>query len=133
VAKSPATGNKLVQVGITSLGKDCAEPGFFGVYTRVSWYSGWISGICSEAETPAAPVIQISVQGTTARLDFSPVPGATGYRLYWAPYPDMYPVFQLDIGTATSVSATLPSGTELFVAVNAYNGNCLGLFSKIKP
>jgi secreted trypsin-like serine protease len=133
VSRSAATGDKLVQVGITSLGLGCAQPDFYGIYTRVSKYSQWITGICSPTDRPAAPNIKLSVNGNLATVSFAPVAGATGYRLYWAPYPDMYPVFQLDIGTATSVSAILPSGTDLWVAVDPYNGNCLGAFSEIKP
>ena len=134
VSQSAATRNKLVQAGVTSFGNGCAQPDAYGVYTRVSSYSLWITQrVCSPAERPAAPVIDVSLDGNLARLSFAPVSTATGYRLYWAPYPDMYPIFQRDIGAATSVSATLPSGTELFVAVDAYNGNCLSPFSSIEP
>lgn len=28
--------------GITSFGNGCAQPGFYGVYTRVAWYEGYI-------------------------------------------------------------------------------------------
>jgi len=134
VAQSPPTGPSYVQVGITSFGEGCAQPNAYGVYTRVSSYSLWVTqNTCSPAERPAAPFIKLSLRGTDAQLDFAPVAGATGYRLYWAPYPEMYPVFQRDIGTSTSVNATLPSGIELWVAVDAYNGNCLGPFSNIEP
>ena len=134
VAKSAATGNKLVQVGVTSFGNGCAQPDAYGVYTRVSSYSQWITeNTCALAARPAAPVIKLSVNGNLASLSFAPVANATGYRLYWADYPEINRVFQLDIGTITSFSAALPSGTKLWVAVDAYNGNCLGAFSDIKP
>lgn len=134
VSQSPATGNKTVQVGVTSFGNGCAQPNAYGVYTRVSSYRLWITqNVCLASERPAAPVINLSLSGNLGRLNFAPVAKATGYILYWAPYPDMFPVYQRDIGTATSVSATLPSGTKLWVAVDAYNGNCLSPFSNIEP
>ena len=37
------SAQKWVQVGIVSFGYLCAEPGFPGVYARVSRYAGWIS------------------------------------------------------------------------------------------
>jgi len=37
-------GGKSVQVGITSWGVGCAEPGFYGVYTRLSRFDGWVKG-----------------------------------------------------------------------------------------
>ena len=34
---------KYVQVGITSWGIGCAQPGFYGVYTRLSQFDSWIN------------------------------------------------------------------------------------------
>jgi hypothetical protein len=140
IAQSAATGDSPVQVGVSTRvlpsndASRCAKRGGYGVYARVSSYSRWISeNICPPAARPAAAVIEPTLDGNVACVDFAPVAGATGYRLYWARYPDRYPVLQSDIATATSVCADLPSGTELWVAVDAYNGNCLGPFSNIEP
>ena len=36
-------GGEQVQVGITSFGNGCGLPNFYGIYTNISAYSGWIS------------------------------------------------------------------------------------------
>jgi len=41
------SGGRLVAMGITSYGEGCARRGKPGVYTRISVYSSWISGIVS--------------------------------------------------------------------------------------
>jgi secreted trypsin-like serine protease len=121
-----------LQVGVTSFGEGCATFGSYGVYTRVSRYAIWISNtICGPASRPPAPQIGVSVSGNTAQLFFSPVPGATGYRLYYAPSPQLSPVRQLDLGAANGFSANLASGTQMGVAVLPYNGVCQGGLSNI--
>lgn len=125
--------NKLRQIGIVSFGFGCARPGFVGVYTRVSEFSTFISDtVCSAEETPGIPGLEITVEGNTVTASWNEVANAEGYRLNYAPYPDMEPIESLDLNQQTEMTVTLPSGSAFFVAVNAYNLNCRGGYSEIK-
>lgn len=135
VTKHNSKSGEWTQIGVTSFGAAdaCAAPDNYGVYTRVSRYSVWISqNVCQADEQPGAPSIGLTLADNLATVAFDPIVTAEGYRLYWAPHPEMTPISQLDMGNQTSISASLPWGTELFVAIEPYNRNCLGLFSNIE-
>ncbi len=120
--------------GITSYGQSgCAASGFYGVYTRVSRYAQWVSDTaCSQSEKPGQAELALVVAGNTATANFTSVDNALGYRLYYAPGPEMTPIKYLDLGGRTSFSTHLTSGADYFVAIQAYNGICLGPYSQIK-
>ncbi len=122
-------GQEWVQVGVTSFGEGCATENSYGVYARVSRFANWISdSICTDKPDPVQ--IEVPVTGNTVTLSFTPVSNASGYRLYFAP-PTGTSIAQADLGTATSLSVELPSGSSFYVAVQPYNGACLGPFSNI--
>lgn len=72
----------------------------------------------------APAVLTATTSGATVFLSWTPVPGATGYALYYAPSPYTGPesVRSLLVGSQTSFAATLPDGTSFLVAVTARNG-----------
>ena len=69
-----------------------------------------------------APALTVTVTGTTVSLSWSSVARATGYTLYYAPYPKASPIGNIPMGDRTSMSASLPDGSDFYVALQAYNG-----------
>jgi secreted trypsin-like serine protease len=133
------TNNGWRQVGIVSYGEGCAQPNYYGVYTRISSFQEFISeNICSATDTPAAPTLAIKTEGQVATASWPQVTGAQGYQLYYGPtYPcqldDKGPcIYSFDVGIGTSLTATLNRGTSLYVAIQAYQGNCYSPYSNIE-
>ena len=121
------------QAGITSFGIGCAEPGVYGVYTRVEMFKDFISStICSGEDFPGTPELDISIRNTTVTASWNPTFNAAGYRLNYAPYPALSPIFSMDMNENTSISVDLNSGDAFYVAINAYNENCPSPYSNIE-
>ena len=121
------------QVGITSFGIGCAEPGVYGVYTRLEMFKDFISStICSGDDFPGTPELDISIHNHTVTASWNPTFNAEGYRLNYAPYPELSPIYSLDMNGNTSLSVELNSGDAYFVAINAYHQNCQSNYSNIE-
>jgi len=114
------------QVGIVSFGESCALPNSYGVYTRVSAFSHFIAEQMCEL---VAPVTTLNVEGYKVSLSWSQIAGATGYEIFYAPYPFGVPVQSFEVGDQTTFSAQLQTGDNFYVAVKAYNDVCHSDFS----
>lgn len=125
-----AKGNSYVQVGLSSFGgaggPTCGDPAAPGVYADVSALSSFIQQHVPDAsfttleEANVAPVLTTAVNGTTVTISWTAFAGASGYNLFYAPFPAQAPIASLDIGAQTSVSAPLPAGSAFYVAVQPY-------------
>ena len=71
----------------------------------------------------AAPTLTVTTSGTTVSLSWTSIAGATGYTLYYAPYPYTGPdsIQNIGMATQTDVSFDLWDGAAFYVAVEAYD------------
>ena len=69
------------------------------------------------------PVILVTQEGTKISATWSPVPNASGYQLFYAPFPFTGPesIKNVDMGNATSGSIELWDGAAFIVAIKAHN------------
>ena len=77
----------------------------------------------SDNRALAAPTLTVATAGTTVTASWTSVTGATGYTLYYAPYPYTGPdsIRDIPMGTQTSISASLSVGAAFYIAVEAYD------------
>ncbi|MEM7017863.1 MAG: fibronectin type III domain-containing protein, partial [Pseudomonadota bacterium] len=73
---------------------------------------------------PDSPALTLERKGLHISLNWDSVATATGYRLYYAPYPELGDVRQAsfeDMQQDTAFSITLDNGEAFYVWVSAYN------------
>lgn len=129
-----AKGNSYVQVGLSSFGGTesgpvCGDPNAPGVYASVSALASFIAEHATDAtfttleENNVAPVLTTSVTGTTVTISWTAFAGASGYNLFYAPFPAQSPIASLDVGANNTISAPLPPGSAFYLAVQPYTAS----------
>lgn len=116
------TDNVILQVGSPSLtASECG--GQIGAY-----------GTCSVDITLDPPLLNSNTNGISVTLSWSSIENATGYSLFYAPFPfqGSHTIGQIDLGSSTSFAAELWLGAAYYVAVQAYNGDTNSDYSNIE-
>jgi uncharacterized protein (TIGR02145 family) len=78
-----------------------------------------------------APTLTVTTSGVNVTLSWTSVSGATGYTLFYAPYPDASYIGQIDMGTQTSLFSDA-SGVAFYVAIQSYNASGSSGYSNIE-
>ncbi|MCF6205053.1 MAG: thiol oxidoreductase [Methylococcaceae bacterium] len=83
------------------------------------------------AAPPKAPDISISSIGQQVVVNFDPVAGAEGYRLYYAEFPSLSIIQSIDLGNNTQFKATLNAMHFFASAVKSYSSEGESGYSNI--
>jgi hypothetical protein len=82
---------------------------------------------------PQAPQLSYATNGLDLTINWTPVPGATGYTLYYAPYPytGEASIASMGMGSNTAFNITLWEGAAYYIAVTARNSYGASGYSNI--
>ncbi|TRZ69719.1 MAG: hypothetical protein D4S02_01590 [Rhodocyclaceae bacterium] len=94
---------------------------------------GWL-GLGNPVLALDPPVLTAKTSGLTISLSWTSVSGATGYSLYYAPYPYAGPntIGSVDLGVTTKLSADLWVGASYYLAVTSYDKAGLVAYSNVE-
>ncbi len=86
------------------------------------------------ADVPKPPIILLTQDRTNISIAWSPVSNASGYQLFYAPFPFTGPesIKNVDMGNATVGSIELWDGAAFIIAVKAHNDAGSSDFSNIE-
>jgi hypothetical protein len=81
---------------------------------------------------PNAPDINVSTVGNQVVVNFDPIPGADGYRLYYAEFPSLSLIQSIDLRSATQFKTTLDEAHYFASAIKSYNKDGESGYSNIE-
>ncbi|OQK15135.1 hypothetical protein AU255_19340 [Methyloprofundus sedimenti] len=92
------------------------------MYNSLLFISILLFALNTQAQ-PAVPVLQLNTEGLQVDLHWSKVDSATGYRLFYAPYPYLgdATINSIDLGAETDFTIGLWQGATFYVALQAYD------------
>ncbi len=133
LAVTGPTHSSWVQIGLSSWGFGCGQPGSYGVYSNIGHYTEWITAMtCHPMEVPDRPrIVNLHASNGFAGMGWHSNSFGVRFRVYYASAETMSPIRYMDVGTLRQVSAVVPRGLPMRVAVQAYRGRCNGPFSEI--
>ncbi len=79
-----------------------------------------------------APTIASYVDDLNITVSWDYVDGASGYKLYAAPYPNAETIYEINMGNTASFTAELWDGAAFYIAVKAYSDSEESQFSNIE-
>jgi hypothetical protein len=93
------------------------------VWWMLSRIAGWI---------PSTQLVS-QIQGQQVSLTWEPMDGATSVYLFYAPWPYQGPetIGSLDLGTSTSISASVPHGFAYYLTIRVNNNQGMSDYSNI--
>ncbi|MEZ5672077.1 MAG: trypsin-like serine protease, partial [Thiotrichaceae bacterium] len=119
------------QIGIVSFGEGCAEPNYYGVYTRLPLFQPYISQfVCQQESALPTPFIKVHTQNDNVTVSWDRLNNVDGYQLYYSSYPsplgNVQTTQSYDMNKDTQLTVQLLPGMSFYVAVRSYKNNCYG-------
>ncbi len=94
---------------------------------------------CSGSDLPCAavlapPIMSVKVNGQGVTVSWTPIAKATGYELFYAPFPyaGAQTISSFDMGNTTSTTFNLWPGAAYYVTIAAYNAQGSSTYSNIE-
>ncbi len=106
----------------------------FNKWLNIFFYGLLVLSGAVYAAPPASPVLTLTQQDITVSASWTPVEGANGYQLFYAPYPFIGAdsISSADMAGQTGLSAELWYEAAFYLAVQSYNADGYSDYSNVE-